>query len=72
MARNQIAIDVPCIAKVEIRRQFGVHFRTLILLQAKGIPFFDIKRPCPRLMTQAMRKWRYRASASCNYMEARA
>ncbi|NAW64632.1 hypothetical protein [Photobacterium halotolerans] len=71
MARNQIAIDVPCIAKVEIQRQFGVHFRILILLQqAKGASFFDIKRPNSRLLTQGIRNWRYRASVARDNMEA--
>lgn len=69
MARNQIAIDVPCIAKVEIRRLTDLHFRTPLLPQAKSMSFCEKKRPHQSLTTQVIRKWRYPVNAARDKME---
>ncbi|MDO6582645.1 hypothetical protein Q4491_14960 [Photobacterium sp. 2_MG-2023] len=72
MARNQIALDVPCIAKVEIRRLSDLHFRTLLVPQGQSMSSCEHKRPHQSLTTQVTRKWQYPVNTVRNKMEGQA
>ncbi len=69
MTRNQIAIDVPCIAKVEIRRLIVPHFRTLLLRQAKRMSFGNTQRSQMSRRTQATGQWRSLVNADRHNVE---
>jgi len=57
MARNQIAIDGPCIAKVEIRRLTNSHFRTLLVPQVQSMSFCKPKPSHLSRSAQVALKW---------------